>query len=89
MSSEPSDENQLAELLALPYSVATQSRIAKLLNKDGDDPTHIFAPEEHFEGIMMLLSLISSRITGLPMTLSHSLASGMLARLRLRPTSHV
>jgi hypothetical protein len=60
MSSEPSDENQLAELLALPYSVATQSRIAKLLNKDGDDPTHIFAPEEHFEGIMMLLSFAVS-----------------------------
>jgi hypothetical protein len=81
MSSEPSNENQLAELLALPYSVATQSRIAKLMNKDGDDPTHDFAPEEHFEGIMMLLSLISSRITGLPMTLSHALASGMLGKI--------
>jgi hypothetical protein len=59
MSSEPSDEKQLAELLALPYSVATQSKIAKLLNKDGDDPTHKFASaEEHFEGIMMFLSFI-------------------------------
>jgi hypothetical protein len=81
MSSESSDENQLAELLALPYSVATQSKIAKLTNKDGDDPTHDFAPEEHFEGIMMLLSVISSRITGLPMTLSHSLASAILGKI--------
>jgi hypothetical protein len=81
MSSEPCEEKQLAEFLALPYSVATQSRIAKLLNKDGDDLTHAFASEEHFEGIMMFLSSISSKIIGLPMTLSHSLASGMLGKI--------
>jgi hypothetical protein len=81
MSGEPPDEKQLAELLTLPYSVATQSKIAKLMNKGGDDPTNDLAPEEHFEGAMMLLSLISSKITGLPMTLSHSLASAILGKI--------
>jgi hypothetical protein len=44
MSSETSDEKELAELLALPYSVATQSKIAKLLNKDGDDRRMTWRP---------------------------------------------
>src|ERR1700731_2969208 len=71
---------ELAALLALPYSVDTQAKIAKLLNK-GDNPTHNFASEEHFEGIMMFLSIISSKITGRPMTLSHSLASSMIGKI--------
>jgi len=75
------DANELAELLALPYSVETQSKIAKLLNKDGGDPTHNYASEEHFEGIMMFLSLTSSKINGRSMTLSRSLASGLLGKI--------
>jgi hypothetical protein len=48
MSSEHSDEQKLADLLALPYSVKTQSEIAKLLNKGVGDPTNDIASEEHF-----------------------------------------
>jgi hypothetical protein len=80
-SQDDPDAKELAELLALPYSVDTQSKIAKLFNKRTDNPTHNFASEEHFEGIMMFLSLISSKITGRPMSLSHSLASGMLGKI--------
>jgi hypothetical protein len=80
-SQDDPDAKKLAELLALPYSVETQSKIAKLLNKGTGNPTHNFASEEHFEGIMMFLSLISSKITGHPMTVSHSLASGMLGKI--------
>jgi hypothetical protein len=78
---ETPDAKELAELLALPYSVDTQSKIAKLMNKGRDNPTNNFASEEHFEGMMMFLSLISSKITGLPMTASHSLASGMIGKI--------
>lgn len=81
MSGEHPDEKELAKLLALPYSVATQSKIAKLLNKSSDDLTNNFASEEHFEGIMMFLSLISSKLTSLPKTLSHSLAAEMLSKI--------
>jgi hypothetical protein len=80
-SQDDPDAKELAELLTRPYSVDTQSEIAKLLNKGGGDPTHNFASEEHFEGITMFLSLISSKITGRPMTVSHSLASGMLGKI--------
>jgi hypothetical protein len=80
-SQDDPDAKQLAELLALPNSVDTQSQIAKLLNKGTGNPTHNFASEEHFESIMMFLSLISSKITGRPMTVSHSLASGMLGKI--------
>ena len=76
---------ELAALMAFPYSVDTQSQIARLLNKDADNPTHNVASEEHFEGILMFLSLISSKSTGHPMTLSHSLASGMIARFASQP----
>jgi len=81
--SNPDNPNtkELAELLALPYSVDTQSKIAKLFNKDTGNPTHNFASEEHFEGIMMFLSLISSKIAGRPMTLNDSLASSMLDKI--------
>jgi Family of unknown function (DUF5677) len=75
------DTKELAELLALPYSVETQSKITKLLNKGTGDPTHNLASEEHFEGLMMLLSLISSKITGRPMAMNHSLASGMIGKI--------
>jgi len=80
-SQDDPDAKELAELLALPYSVDTQSKIAKLLNRGTGDPTHSCASEEHFEEIMMFLSLISSKITGRPMTVSHSLASGVLAKI--------
>ena len=50
-SQDDPDAKELAELLALPYSVDTQSKIAKLLNKGTDNPTHNFASEEHFEGL--------------------------------------
>jgi hypothetical protein len=78
---DDADEKELTALLALPYSVDTQSKIAKLLNKGGDDPTQDRASEEHFEGLLMFLSVISSKITGRPMTLSHSLASGLLGKI--------
>jgi hypothetical protein len=50
-SQDDPDAKELAELLALPYSVDTQSKIGKLLNKGTDNPTHNFASEEHFEGL--------------------------------------
>jgi hypothetical protein len=81
MSSEHSDEQKLADLLALPYSVKTQSEIAKLLNKGVGDPTNDIASEEHFEGLLMFLSLISAKITRAEMSLSHSLAIGILDRV--------
>jgi hypothetical protein len=80
-SQDDPEAKELAELLALPYSVNTQSKIAKFLNKGTGNPTHSFASEEHFEGIMMFLSLISSKITGRSMTVSHSLASSMLGKI--------
>jgi hypothetical protein len=80
-SQDHPDAKELAELLALPYSVDTQSKIARLMNKVTDNPTHNFASEQHFERIMMFLSIISSKITGRPMTVSHSLASGMLGKI--------
>jgi hypothetical protein len=79
--SDSSDADELARLWSLPYSVASQSAIAKLLNKGGGDPTHDRSSEEHFEGIMMLLSLISSKINGVEMTESHSMASAILGKI--------
>jgi hypothetical protein len=79
MSDKSAEEKQLAELLSLPYSVATQSKIAKLLNKGGDK-THDMAAEEHFEAAMMFLALMSSKIKGKPMPLNHSLASSVLGK---------
>jgi hypothetical protein len=80
MSSESTDAKELTELLKLPYSVATQSKIAKLLNKGGD-PAHNLAAEENFEAAMMFLFLISSKIKGRPMPLNHSLASAVLGKI--------
>jgi hypothetical protein len=80
MSKNAADTNRLAELFSLPYSVATQSKIAKLLN-GGSDKMFDTAPEEHFEWAMMLLALISSKIKGCPMPLNHSLASAILGKI--------
>ena len=87
MNDERSDQQALAELLALPYSVRTQSKIAKLLNKGNDDSTNDLASEEHFERMIMLLSLISSRVAGLDMPLNYSLATGVLGRICVSATS--
>ena len=75
------DAKELGELLALSYSVDTQSKIAKLLNKGTGNLTYDFASEEHFEGMMMFLSIISGKITGRPMAVSHSIASGILGKI--------
>ena len=81
MTTEHPDQKALAELLARPYSVQTQSEIARLLNKGGSNPDHNFASEEHFERTMHFLSVISSKIVGVEMSVSHSLASAVLGRI--------
>ncbi|SRR5216684_3071037 len=80
MSDEHLDPTQLAELLSLPYSVETQSRIAKYLNTGGSE-THDRAAEENFEKIMMFLSIISSKVVGLPMSAGHSLGTAIIDRI--------
>ena len=87
MNDEHPDQKQLAELLSYPYSVETQSKIAKLLNKGGKDSTHDFASEELFEGVMMFLSLISSKVVGVEMALNHSLATAVLGKICVTATS--
>jgi len=68
--------------MSLPYSVETQTKIAKLLNADGDEQSQV-ATEEHFEGALMFLSITSSKIVGKPTTLSHSFASAVLGKICL------
>jgi len=80
MSDEQLDPKRLAELLSLPYSVKTQSEIAKYLNKRGSK-TNDRAAEENFEGVMMFLSIISSKIVGLPMSAGHSLGTAILGKI--------
>ena len=80
MNDVSKDAKQLAELLSLPYSVATQSKIAKLLNKGGDK-TYDTAAEEHFEAATMFLALIFSKIKGKPVPFNHSLASAVLGKI--------
>jgi hypothetical protein len=74
------DPKELSALMSLPYSVETQTKIAKLLNADGDEQSQV-ATEEHFEGALMFLSITSSKIVGKPTTLSHSFASAVLGKI--------
>jgi hypothetical protein len=71
---------ELVELLSAPYSVATQSQIAKLLNKGGP-ATYDVASEAHFEGAMMFLTLIWSKIKSEPTLQNHSLARTILGKI--------
>ena len=71
------DPKELSALMSLPYSVETQTKIAKLLNADGDEQSQV-ATEEHF-----VLSITSSKIVGKPTTLSHSFASAVLGKICL------
>jgi hypothetical protein len=80
------DPKELSDLLALPYSVETQTKIARLLNVGGDAESQ-FACEEHFEGAMMLLSLISSKIVGKRTTLGRSFGSAVLGKICLTAVS--
>lgn len=80
MSDDQLDPKRLAELLGLPYSVKTQSEIAKYLNKGGSK-TNDRAAEENFEGVMMFLSIISSKIVGLAMSVGHSLGTAILGKI--------
>jgi hypothetical protein len=80
MTDEPLDLNNLSELLSLPYSVQTQSEIAKYLNRRGS-PTNDRAAEENFEGVMMFLALVSSKITDKPMVRGRLLGAAMLAKI--------
>jgi hypothetical protein len=75
-----------AELLALPYSVETQNQIAKLFSPDKEAWQQVSA-EQHFENATKLLSLISSKIVGNEMTLSHSYASAVLGKICLTAMS--
>jgi hypothetical protein len=80
------DPKELSALMSLPYSVETQTKIAKLLNADGDEQSQV-ATEEHFEGALMFLSITSSKIVGKPTTLSHSFASAVLGKICLTAMS--
>jgi hypothetical protein len=57
------DPKELSALMSLPYSVETQTKIAKLLNADGDEQSQV-ATEEHFQGALMFLTIVSSKIVG-------------------------
>ena len=74
------DPARIAELLALPYSVENQSTLAKYLNNRGDE-TFDGCAEENFENVMMFVSLISSKVVGLPMSLPRSLATAIIGKL--------
>jgi hypothetical protein len=82
MNEQDKTVNALAELLALPYSVENQSKIAKLLSSDKEEWEQV-ATEEHFENALMFLSKISSKIVGKPMTLAHSYATSILGKICL------
>jgi hypothetical protein len=71
------EAEELAGLWSLPYSVENQTKVAQLLSGDENE----LSAEERFEGVMMLLSLISARVKGKPTTLSHSLATAILGRM--------
>lgn len=80
MTATSTDAKQLAELLSLPYSVASQSKIAKLLNRDGDK-LHDVSSEENFEEVMTFLGLIFSKIKGETVPINHSLATSVLEKI--------
>ncbi|MCP2209465.1 hypothetical protein [Bradyrhizobium diazoefficiens] len=65
------DPKELARLWALPYSVETETKIVRLLNGNEND----LATEEHFEAATSMLSLVSSKVEGKPMTLNRSFAA--------------
>jgi hypothetical protein len=75
-----------AELLAQPYSVENQTKITKLLSPGKEDWEQV-ATEVHFESATLLLSTISSKIVGKPMTLAHSYASAVLGKVCLTAMS--
>ena len=80
MNDKVLDPARLAELLALSYSVENQSTIAKYLNNGGNEINDTSA-EENFENVMMFLSLISSKVAGIPMPLPRSLATAIIGKL--------
>jgi hypothetical protein len=80
MSAEQLDPKRLAELWRLPYSVETQSEIARYLNQGSSKP-HNRASEENFEDVLMFLSVISSKVLGLPMSAGHSFGTAMIGKI--------
>jgi len=75
-----------AELLAQPYSVENQSKIAKLLNP-GKDAWEQVATEEHFENGLTMLCAVRLKIIDKPMTLARTYATAVLSKICLTATS--
>ncbi|MGY8709544.1 DUF5677 domain-containing protein [Bradyrhizobium sp. 18BD] len=71
------DPTELSRLWALPYSVETETKIARLLA--GNE--NALATELNFELATTTLSLISSKIKGNPMSLNRSYSTAILGRM--------